>query len=320
MLHKPDANDVVLIGICTFRRAELEQTLASLRNLLPCGLPVAIAIADNDAEPTARPLVERVSRDHPLPMDYLHAPSANISIARNALLDHAVRTGARALIYLDDDQTVQPEWLQKLVAAWTREGAGVVLGPVRATYLQGAPVWMTRGRPHDTQPVTGAEQQIISGYTGNSLIDMRDPSVHGLRFDLSRGRTGGEDTAWFAQYLSAGGRIAYAPDAIVDETVPADRASLRWLLKRRYRMGHTHASILVEGRGQQARLKAAAVAAAKTFACCGMALLSAASPARRNRQLMRAALHAGATAHLGGARQVELYGNTSGLPRGSKGT
>ena len=60
------------------------------------------------------------------------------------------------------------------------------------------------------------------------------------------------------------------------------------------------------------RMGAAGLAAAKALACGGLALLGVARPAWRNRQIMRAALHVGAAAHLGGARQIEIYGTAPG--------
>ncbi|MFN3279712.1 MAG: glycosyltransferase family 2 protein [Paracoccus hibiscisoli] len=302
----PAFHDRVLIGICTFRRPELAATLASLRALEDCGLPTAIAVADNDAEPSARALVS--AADHPLPVTYLHAPQANISIARNALLDHARQTGARLLVFLDDDETVEPGWLRELVAAWRAGDAGAVLGPVRAHYQSDAPKWMDEARAHDTLPVFGKDGAITSGYTCNVLIDLADPAAAALRFDPRRGRSGGEDSAFFADFLAAGGRIAFARDALVHETVPSDRARLAWLLRRRYRMGQTHASLVARGRSWPARVGAAGLAAGKAAVCGGLALLGVARPAWRNRQLMRAALHVGAVARLGGARQIELYG------------
>lgn len=313
----PAVRDKVLIGICTFRRPELAETLASLEGLDPCGLPVAVAIADNDRTPSARERVDAIAAAHPLPIAHLHAPQANISVARNALLDHARATGARLLVYLDDDETVEPAWLSRLVAAW-REGqqagprAGAVLGPVRAHYRAGAPGWMDQARAHDTWPVFGTNGTITGGYTCNTLIDLADPAARGLRFDPARGRSGGEDSAFFADFLAAGGRIAFAPDAVVHEVVPRDRARLAWLLRRRYRMGQTHASLVARDRSLAGRLGAAGLAAAKALACGGLALLGAARPAWRNRQILRAALHVGAAAHLGGARQIEIYGTAPG--------
>ncbi|WP_405402118.1 glycosyltransferase [Paracoccus sp. Ld10] len=304
----PLFHDTVLIGICTFRRAELAATLASLAGLTPCGLPVAVAIADNDAQPSANDLVSAIAVNHPLQITYLHAPQANISIARNALLDHARATGARLLVYLDDDETVEPDWLMHLVAAWRDADVGAVLGPVRAHYHPDAPSWMDKARAHDTLPVFGPDGAITSGYTCNVLVDLSNPAANGLRFDPVRGRSGGEDSAFFASLLAAGGRITFAPLAVAHETVPSDRARLAWLLRRRYRMGQTHASLIVQGKPRAGRIRATGVAVAKALACGGLAAIGAVRPAWRNRQLMRAALHVGAAAHLGGARQIEIYG------------
>lgn len=321
----------LLVGICTFRRPELATALASLARLRPCGMAVGIAVADNDSTPSARDLVARIAASHPLPITYLHAPERNISIARNALMDHARATGARLHASFDDDQTADPGWLEQAVLAW-REAkadpagpAGIVLGPVRAVYQPGTPAWLARGGLHDTLPVTDRAGNIISGYTGNTLFDLSDPALRGLRFDVARGRTGGEDTAFFAEFFAAGGRVAFAPGAEVSEIVPRDRASLRWLLKRRYRMGQTHASLIARDRTRAGRLRAAGIAAAKAAACGGMALIGAADPVRRNRQLMRAALHVGAGAFLAGAPRIELYGTVPdgagpAGPAGPKGT
>lgn len=301
--------DHLIIGICTYRRPELARTLASLRDMQPCGAHVSVAVADNDTQPSAKTLVSDLQDSIALPITYLHAPAGNISIARNALLDHARAQGARFFVYIDDDQTLRPDTLRELMQACTTTGASAVLGQVHGTYAADAPQWMLTARPHDTRPVLAPDGSCRAGYTGNNLIDLTDPAWNGLRFDLARGRSGGEDTDWFARYLAAGGRIMPAPRAHVDEPVPISRASLRWLLQRRYRMGQTHAETAAKG-----RLNVAALAVAKCAACLGMALASGTS-ARRNPQLMRAALHAGVIARTLGAGPVELYGPTAGKKR-----
>lgn len=309
-----DGSASVLIAICTYRRPGIAYTLASLARLAPCGLPVRIAVADNDVEPSARTRIEAIAASHPLPITYLHAPAANISIARNALLDHARTTGNRLIAWIDDDEIAELGWLASLVQLWQTTGApaggrtGVVLGPVRADYLPSAPAWMDQARAHDTRPVIRGDGVVTSGYSCNTLIDLDDPAMDGLRFDFARGRSGGEDSAFFADYLAAGGRIGFAEDARVHETVPADRARLGWLLKRRYRMGQTHASLIARDKTPLARGAAAGIAGTKAVICGGLALLGVLQPARRNRQIMRGALHAGAAAHLLGARAIEIYG------------
>ena len=293
------------IAVCTFRRAELEQTLASIARMrTPPDVRLRVVVADNDAEPSARRRVEAAQAMLHLPVVYVHCPAGNISIARNACLDHAE---ADFIAFVDDDETVAPQWLERLLEKADETGADVVLGPVRALYGGDAPAWMRRGDFHSTRPVW-VSGEIRTGYTCNALLRLAAPSLAGRRFDLALGRSGGEDTAFFDQVHEAGGRITFAEDAWVQEPVPASRARLSWLAQRRLRMGQTHGRILAERHKAAPRLKAAALAAAKCAFCLAAAAVLSWSPVARNRYLLRGLLHAGAVSGLFGVRPIEPYG------------
>ena len=298
------------IAVCTFRREALSETLASLARLtVPQGVQLRVIVADNDVEPSARARVAAAR----LPMDiaYVHCPAGNISIARNACLDHA---DADFIAFVDDDETVEPQWLDRLLAEAEKSGADVVLGPVRAVYAADAPDWMRRGDFHSTLPVwVGGE--IRTGYTCNVLMRLAAPSIAGRRFDLALGRSGGEDTAFFDAVHAAGGRIAFAGEAWVQEPVPANRARFAWLAQRRLRMGQTHGRLLAERHEGFARLTAAALATAKCATCFAGAAAFVLLPVRRNRFVLRGLLHAGAVGGLFGARAIEPYGTVEATAR-----
>lgn len=293
------------IAVCTFRREALSDTLASLAQLIvPDGVRLRIIVADNDAEPSARERVDAARTAMPVELLYVHCPAGNISIARNACLDAA---DADFLAFVDDDETVEPLWLDRLLAKAATSSADVVLGPVQALYGPEAPGWMRHGDFHSTRPVW-VKGEIRTGYTCNVLIRLAAPSIADRRFDLALGRSGGEDTAFFDQVFAAGGRIAFAKDAWAREPVPAARARFSWLAQRRLRMGQTHGRILAERHEGAARWSAAVLAAAKCATCFAGALAFALLPVRRNRFVLRGLLHAGAIAGLLGARAIEPYG------------
>lgn len=291
------------IAVCTFRREALGDTLASLARLdVPEGVTLRVIVADNDVTPSASARVEAARL--PIAVAYVHCPAGNISIARNACLDHV---DADFLAFVDDDETVEPQWLARLLAEAQTTAADVVLGPVRALYEPDAPGWMRSGGFHSTYPVwVGGE--IRTGYTCNVLMRLAAPSIAGRRFDLALGRSGGEDTAFFDQVYAAGGRIAFAEEAWVEEPVPAARATFSWLARRRLRMGQTHGRILAERHEGPARIGAAMLAGAKCAACFIVAAVFVVLPVRRNRFLLRGLLHAGAVGGLFGARAIEPYG------------
>lgn len=293
------------ICICTFRRPGLEDTLRSLAQLqLPLDIDVRVIVADNDDTPSARLLVERVAPEIGLPVRYVHAPARNISIARNACLD---ASDGDLVAFMDDDETATAGWLQALVLAMDDDHADVVLGPVHAHYGPDAPDWMRRGDFHSTRPVWRGGR-IRTGYTCNVLIRSKSPSVFGRRFRLELGQSGGEDTTYFAEISDAGGVIEYAPEAWLEEVVPASRATLQWLARRRFRMGQTHGRLIAQGTSLPRRLKETAVASAKLGFCAAVALLSAPAPVARNRGILRGLLHAGVIAGLMGVRELQQYG------------
>ena len=290
------------ICICTFRRPFLAKTLQSIA-ALKTGHRIRIIIADNDHEPSARALVESLRPDLPFAVTYVHAPAANICIAGNACLDHA---DADFVAFVDDDEVVAPGWIEALVAAAETNKAAAVLGPVRALYGPEAPRWMVEGDFHSTLPVF-VGGQIRTGYTCNVLIRWATP-YNALRFDLRLGQSGGEDTAFFYQLTALGGTIAYAPDAVVEEPVPADRASMAWLVRRRLRFGQTH-GMLQSG----SRAKALAIVAAKIGYCGVLTGLTTFSPVQRRRNWLRAVLHMGVAGGILGVRQAAHYGQTPQL-------
>ncbi len=286
------------IAICTFRRPFLAETLRSIGGLDAGGHAVRIIVADNDVVPSARPLVDELKADLPFPLHYVHAPQANICIARNACLDAAQ---ADYLAFVDDDEMVNHHWLAALVNRAEATGAAAVLGPVRAIYTAAAPAWMVAGDFHSTLPVF-VKGTIRTGYTCNVLIRRTEPIMR-LRFDPALGRSGGEDTDYFYRLTALGGTIAYAPDALVEEPVPADRATMAWLTRRRLRFGQTHGAL-----SRASPFRALPLVAAKIFFCGLMTGLTALSPVKRRRNWLRAILHIGVAGGILGVRQAQHYG------------
>jgi succinoglycan biosynthesis protein ExoM len=294
------------ICICTYRRPELEDALLSIAAMrAPERARIRIVVADNDDVPSARDRTYRLASNLPFEVSYVHCPASNISIARNACLDLA--TGD-FLAFVDDDETVSPDWLAELLRCAADTGAEAVLGPVRAVYGEDAPSWMRSGDFHSTRPVW-VDGEIRTGYTCNLLLNRSSPRLAGRRFNLALGRTGGEDTEYLDRLHQAGGRIAFAPDAVVFEPVPAERARFAWLARRRFRMGQTHGRILSEKAGGMARARHMGLAGAKLGYCAAVAALFLFNAERRNRSILRGILHAGVVGGLFGISEIVQYGD-----------
>src|SRR4051794_4289515 len=78
------------VGVCTFRRAAVAETLASVgAQALPDHIRLRVIVADNDETPSAEAVVRAAAEAYGLDLVYVHAPSRNISLARNACLEAA---------------------------------------------------------------------------------------------------------------------------------------------------------------------------------------------------------------------------------------
>lgn len=289
------------VCVCTHDRLSVLTTLESLAvQALPPGLAMRVIVADNNRLPLSRAPIEAAARRLALDLVYVHAPADNISIARNACL-----AAARApwIAFIDDDEVAAPDWLAPLVAAGG--GRDVVLAPVRALYpAPGTPRWMIEGDFHSTGH--GPTDRADKGYCGNVLLRRAFVEANGARFDPALGRIGGEDTQFFRWLHARGARFARIDDALVYEEAGAERATLAWLLKRRYRTGQIHL-LLAEG-GAAARRRIAAGALAKLVASGGMAALSVADRRRAAGWLLRGAFHAGVVAAWAGRSVATGYG------------
>lgn len=297
---------VVAITMCTFRRSEVAETLRSLfAQRLPEGLTLRIIVADNDETPSGRDAVEKAAEEAPWPVTYLHAPARNISIARNAGLDAA--GDADWIAFLDDDEIAEPDWLARLLECTAQSGADAVFGPSIADYGPEAPAWIRAGDYHSNLPATNAGA-VITGHTCNALLRWRGTAWRDRRFDPARGRSGGEDTAYFLALHRQGARFAICPEAIVREAVAAHRLSFRWIARRKYRSGQSFAS---SAQGLPARLRLAATACGKAVLCGAVALATVPSRPRRNYWALRGMLHLGVVAGCLNLAQSAHYG-TSG--------
>lgn len=307
-MTKPTPQRAVNIGICTFRRSHIADTLHSIAaGNIPADLDLTVIVADNDETPSARDLV--TSLKLPFAVKYVHAPARNISIARNACLSHAT---AETLIFIDDDELVSKHWLTELLAEQARSGADVVLGPVNSIYPDTAPAWMKRGKFHNST-ATYVNGEILTGYSCNALIRLHSDAAKDLRFKLELGRTGGEDTMFFTELHQRGGKISFAPDALITEEVAPGRISFNWLFKRKVRFGQTHGLVLMARGGDSlaGRVSGIAKSIAKITYCGLRALLSCYNATRWRWWILRSALHIGVMSKLLGGQEKEAYGTSA---------
>ncbi len=236
----------ISVCIATYRRLDrLELLLQDLaqQDLLPA----EVIVVDNDAEGSARSVVERVTgANPPFELHYAIQPRKNISLTRNLTVELATR---QWLAFVDDDERAPPAWLARLAEAVAKYSADCALGPVVPVVPSDAPGWIQRGHFYDFPRMpSGSVVPPNRLRFGNLLLLAAPVRSLPVMFDPAYGLTGGEDGDLLSRLALAGTRIVWCDEAIVHEPIERSRLNLRWLLRRAMRGGQDFARHTLTGR------------------------------------------------------------------------
>ncbi|WP_444915360.1 glycosyltransferase family 2 protein [Microbulbifer sp. TRSA007] len=242
---------LLVICICTYQRPErLRSSLQSLAKLqLPTGLNVAALVVDNDSDTQAgREVVEELSGSFPFSLNCAVEERRGIPCARNRCIDELDNMGADYLVFIDDDEWVEPDWLIQLYDYSQKlGGSSVVCGSVVRRWPDSVPAYYSRIFYRQKRK-TG--EQLNYCATSNVLIPMSSIRSLGLRFNEQDPLGAGTDVIFFTEFKAKGGKIVYCLEARVYEAVPESRANMRWLSRRKFSAGITLAKHkLAKGRG-----------------------------------------------------------------------
>lgn len=291
------------VCICTYKREAIRHAMLSIdKQVLPSGASLRLIVIDNDVEPTAKERVEATAAQMSVPVKYVHAPSHNISIARNAGLDAA---DADWIAIMDDDEHAAPNWIRSLLGHAIEHDYDVVFGPAIARYPEGTPEWILERDYLSTFPEP-RNGEYRTGPTNNTLMRAASPHIEGRRFLLEKGRTGGEDTAFFFDVWRSGGRLGMCEKAIVYEDVDPARLEFDWLRQRKFRSGMTYGRSSLPTNRTIFKLALVALAAVKSCYCLIRAAAAITSPTKRNFWRLRGTFHKGVMSAFFG-EEPELY-------------
>jgi len=235
----------VSICVISFQRPKGLRTLLESLNQIELGasdVQLEVVIVDNDTRGDVLEVCRAIRSDFRWRLRCLEEPRRGIPFARNAAID-GVLPDADFLIFVDDDETVEPGWLDELLRVQHRYRADIVAAAVEPRFKQPPSPWMER-LFHRLRHETGT--QLPQAYTNNVLVRMDVLRETGVRFDPRMAMMGGSDTHLFRRLHLLGYQIVWADDAVVYDWFPPSRVSVRWLLKRSYRIGASRAFVDID--------------------------------------------------------------------------
>jgi len=211
----------------------------------PGDAAVEVVVVDNDPAGSAAPTVDAMRAELPFPIHHLVEERRGIPYGRNRAVRKARELGASHVAFVDDDEVPSHGWLRNLLAEGARSGADAVMGPVIPVFEEAPPAWVVEGRFFERKrPPTGT--WMTFGTTSNVLVVIDAFGDDEAPFAEWMGLSGGDDTHFFKRMRMNGGTVVWCDEADVEETIPASRVSVRWLLRRKYRYGNTLSLALVD--------------------------------------------------------------------------
>ncbi|MGB7310755.1 MAG: glycosyltransferase family A protein [Candidatus Acidiferrales bacterium] len=229
----------ITVVVCTFNRC---QTLAdalesAAQSILPDSTTWEILVVDNNSTDQTAETVQNFCCRYPGRFRYVFEPRQGKSYALNT----GVRESSGAtLVFMDDDTTVEPTWLERLTTplcdpAWSGSG-----GPVILQWSSSRPRWLKM----DTMaaPLVGFNPNREAGeirealFGGNMAFRRTMFQKHGaFRTDLGPSPNRdtprqNEDTEFVRRLLAAGEGLFYEPSAVVFHPVPVNRLRKRYFL------------------------------------------------------------------------------------------
>lgn len=247
------------VALCTHNHADrLVRTLADLPGLRAPESPWELLIVDNASTDATPELLAR----HVWPGDWVvrmvREEKLGIANARNRAVSEA---HGDYLIFLDDDETPDPDWLsayERLIDAHDPDAFG---GRIQVLFEDPPPVWMREELLGFLGALDWGEQpRLLSDpstplYTGN--FGFRRAIVDDVgRFDSRLGRmgaanNGGEDVDFYRRIVAAGLRVWWTPEAVIHHRIQAAKLNRRYFRDLHYRQGRMEA---IRRRGMGSRI------------------------------------------------------------------
>lgn len=236
----------ISIIIATYNRAKsLLRTLDSLvKQSADTSLWECIVVNNASTDDTAARF-EEFAKAHPsLCLRMVNESQQGLSFARNRGI---AESNADYLVFIDDDETVNEDFVQAYLDIFAGNNAFAAAGVVIPVYESGRPHWMSKyTEKMIANPIYLGEEVITISHTimpaGGNMAFNRDMfKIYG-NFNTQLGRVanqllGGEENELFDRIRALGERVHYVPRAVVYHHISDDKLTPEYFDKLAYGVG-----------------------------------------------------------------------------------
>ncbi len=248
------------LAICTHNhRTALQQTLAELKSLnIPSGTWELLIVDNASSDGTSEWLAQGTWRLQHIPCRCVQETALGVANARNRALREAK---GEYVVFLDDDETPEQDWLQQIEHIIDLHRPAAVGGRIRAQLPAKRPAWLSDELLGFLGELDyGPEMQTLTElsrpiFTGNAAFH-RQTVLDVGSFDVALGRrgtiqSGGEDTELYRRLVSRGNTVLWAPNAVIHHRIEPWKLHRAYFLQLHYRQGRMEGA---SKRGNGARI------------------------------------------------------------------
>jgi len=229
---------IIVVTLTTgSRNTTFNECLLSLQALTNInGYKIDILVVENNQHPDQH--VQKIISSYKNSekcVKHLLEPIRGIPHARNAALNFAKQEGYSYLAFIDDDAFASKGWIENLVK--TIETNNVASGPQLALFPESTETFYRNAAVYHERAIVDGEG-IKWAATNNILIDISFMEAKGLSFNPKL-INGGEDKELFLRVNQLGGKLIWSQSAVVSEHIAQSRLSVKWAMRRTFRIGAT---------------------------------------------------------------------------------
>lgn len=243
------------VVICTYNRANL--LADSIRAVQMQDFPekdYEILVIDNNSRDNTKEIVASAAKCSKVRIRYIFEDRQGLSYARNTGIE---QSSGEIVAFVDDDIDAADDWLKSIISAFESIDVVAAGGPIRPVWPFEKPAWLSEKWQGfftiNEYPQAKEKGEFHPPHYpwGANMAFRRDAIIRAGMFSTDLGRVGTsllscEEKSLFQKIYSTGGKVAFAPAAVIHHKIPADRLNKLWLYHRTYWQGRSNAVIDVK--------------------------------------------------------------------------
>ena len=226
-----------------------ERLIAALESVIRQDLPAAdwecVVVSNNSTDDTVARFGDFAARYPGLNLRLVTEDGPGVSYARNRGI---AETSAPLLVFIDDDERINPGFLRAYADFFDAHPDAVVAGGrIIAEYVTGRPAWLSK---YTEMPIANpmdfgdAVRPFPAGRVpgGGNMAFRRSAALRFGGFDPSLGRVGrmligGEENDFFERLMRGGETCWYVPGAVMWHIIPPEKLTESYFRRLCYNVG-----------------------------------------------------------------------------------